>query len=67
MFNNDPDKKSGKPVRGYRWMCFTFIMIILLSVIVMFHDEFEAAKKNTIAAVKKGTLDGIDAITGKGE
>jgi len=44
MFGNDENKKTGKPVRGRRWMCFTFVMIFFLCAIVMFHDEFESAK-----------------------
>ena len=41
MFGNDVNKKSRKPVRGYRWMCFTFTMIIVLCLMVFFHDKVE--------------------------
>jgi hypothetical protein len=46
MFGNDVNKKTGKPVKGYRWMGFTFFMIIILCLVIMFHDEFEKAKKS---------------------
>ena len=45
MFGNDVNKKSGKPTKGYRWMCFTFLMIAILSIIVIWHDDFEIYKK----------------------
>ena len=45
MFGNDVNKKVGKPVRGYRWMCFTFTMILALSITVIFnHDISQIAK-----------------------
>jgi len=53
MFGNDVNKKAGKPVRGYRWMFFTFAMIFILCLIVLFHDKFEELKANTIAKIKE--------------
>jgi len=53
MFGNDENKKTGKPIKGRRWMAFTFLMIIVLCVIVMFHDEFEKAKTASIDYIGK--------------
>lgn len=64
MFGHDENKKSGKPVRGYRWMFFTFFMIIVLCLIVMFHDEFELAKKNFAKKMKDTASSGFDTIIG---
>ena len=33
MFGSDVNFK-GKPVKGYRWMCFTFLMIIFLCIMI---------------------------------
>ena len=38
MFGDGVNKKAGKPIKGYRWMCFTFTMIIILCLMVFFHD-----------------------------
>ena len=34
-------------------MAFTFLMIIILCVIVMFHDEFEKAKSGAVDYIGK--------------
>lgn len=44
MFAMDINKKAGKPVRGYRWMCFTFTMIIILCIMVFFHSSLKKIK-----------------------
>ena len=53
MFGNDVNKKTGKPVKGYRYMCFTFFMIIILCIIVIYHDSFEKIKKESFNKMKE--------------
>jgi len=45
MFGSDVNKKTGRPVRGYRWMCFTWVMIIVLSVVVFFKSDMKSIVK----------------------
>ena len=64
MFGNDVNKKSGKPIRGYRWMAFTFFMIILLCIIVMFHDKFNAMKADLYKTMKEKAKQAKDMALG---
>ena len=64
MFGNDENKKTGRPVRGYRWMFFTFFMIGILCIIVMFHDQFEEYKNSVIEKTKKELENIKNQITG---
>jgi hypothetical protein len=67
MFGNDVNKKAGKPVRGYRWMAFTFTMIFILCLIVLFHEDFEKLKKKSIETIKTNANGVVGAITGNVE
>jgi hypothetical protein len=57
-------KNSGKPVRGYRWMFFTFLMSRVLCLIGMYHKEFEEAKSKFAKKVKDTASSGFDTIIG---
>ena len=48
MFGSDENKKSRKPVKGYRWMFFTFFMVFILSLIVIFQKDFEDIKSSIV-------------------
>lgn len=67
MFGNDENKKSGRPVKGYRCMFFTFFMIIILCLIVMFHDRFEKLKDDAASAASDAAGAAADWAKGKGE
>jgi len=44
MFNEEKNnsKKSSRPIKGYKWMAFTFFMIVILSLAVIFKDQAKA-------------------------
>lgn len=67
MFGNDANKRTGRPVKGYRWMYFTFLMILLLCLIVIFHDSFEKAKKSVGEAASGAVKTGFDWTTKNGD
>lgn len=60
MFGNDGNRKSGKPVRGYRWMYFTFFMIVILCLIVIFHESYEKLKQDVVDKTKGAVGDAVD-------
>ena len=64
MFGQDDNKKTGKPIKGRRWMAFTFFMIIILCFIVMFNDEFNKAKDSAVAWTAKKARQYAHEVTG---
>lgn len=63
MFGEDSNLK-GKPVKGYRFLVFTFLMIIALTTMVIINTG--EMHKNQLELVDKarGTKTTTDAITG---
>ena len=65
MFGDNENKRNGRPTKGYRWMAFTFIMIAILCLIVIFHEKFEKLKDNAASGITDSITKGTDWIRGK--